>query len=37
MLASILSLLEEVDNQTVADNLLCILANTMCDYKETKK
>ena len=37
MLANILSLLEEVNNQAVADNLLCILANTMCDYKDTKK
>jgi hypothetical protein len=36
LLAGILSLLEEISNQKVADNLLSILGNTMYDYQQTK-
>lgn len=37
LLAGILSLLEEISNQKVADNLLSILGNTMYDYQQTKE
>lgn len=37
LLEGILSLLEEISNQKIADNLLCILGNTMYDYQQTKE